>query len=567
MSRYTVGSRIGMGVVLWASAGGGALGQGACEVAKLLGKPGDQHGNGMALSGDTLVAGSSFDGAKGTKAGSATVYVRAGGVWVEQETLYATIPGSAMGSDAAIDDQFGLRVAVDQDTILVGAPFKDDGGNNATGFVYAFQRDEAGTPGVHADDSWICVQRLAASLGTQLLLDADFFGFDLLLRGDLAVVGAPSTSKAYVFNRSGGAWPATESQVLSPTGGTTAGFGSGLALSGATLFIGQQRWANGLGPDAGRVQVFELLMGTWQYAGDIRPLPGDEQAYAHFGGDLDADGDTLVAGAVSSEFASNKKGAVFVFRNTGAGWCAAQQEEKLQPTLMPELSAFGVALDLEGDRLITAAYLAGGAGGPTGADGPGEAYLYERTGSTWTAVPVQTLTPAGGSQHYGIRVALEGDTAAIGARQDSEGGSVAGAVFVYDLHAGSATSYGQGCPGSGGLVPVLSISGCPSPDPGNALHLAIADGAPGAFPILLLGLGPAAIPVPGTLGCTLLVQPILARLPFPPLSVAGGLDLDLVPPATAPIGATVTLQFFLLDVGLTTFFPYAATNAVELTFG
>jgi FG-GAP repeat protein len=93
----------------------------------------DQFGSSVAVSGETAVVGApNDDGVAGLDQGSAYVFVRSGGVWSQQQKLEA--------SDAASIDQFGFTVAISGETVVVGAP--NDGG--AAGFfqgsAYVFVR-------------------------------------------------------------------------------------------------------------------------------------------------------------------------------------------------------------------------------------------------------------------------------------------------------------------------------------------------------------------------------------------------------------------------------------------
>jgi len=92
---------------------------------------GDYFGWSVAVSGDTAVIGAvSDDHAGGTNAGSAYVFVRAGGVWTEQAKLTA--------SDATSSDQFGVSVALSGDTVVVGAQFDDHVFGSNSGAAYVF---------------------------------------------------------------------------------------------------------------------------------------------------------------------------------------------------------------------------------------------------------------------------------------------------------------------------------------------------------------------------------------------------------------------------------------------
>ena len=94
------------------------------EIQKLLagdGASGDDFGVAVAVDGDTAVIGARLDDDNGFDSGSAYVFTRDGiGVWTEQQKLTA--------SDGAAYDLFGMRVAVDGDTVVIGAEADDDDG-------------------------------------------------------------------------------------------------------------------------------------------------------------------------------------------------------------------------------------------------------------------------------------------------------------------------------------------------------------------------------------------------------------------------------------------------------
>jgi FG-GAP repeat len=106
------------------------------ETQKLTASDGatfDLFGWSVALSGSTLVVsargdtvGANFD------QGSVYVFNHRGGKWFEQQKLTA--------SDGAPIDEFGVKVAISGSTIVVGSPGDDIGGNSAQGSAYLFNR-------------------------------------------------------------------------------------------------------------------------------------------------------------------------------------------------------------------------------------------------------------------------------------------------------------------------------------------------------------------------------------------------------------------------------------------
>lgn len=129
--------------------------------------------------------------------------------------------------------------------------------------------------------------------------------------------------------------------------------------------------------------------------------------------------------------------------------------------------------------------------------------------------------------------------------------------------AGSAVSYGSGCPGTGGIVPTHGLLGCPTE--GNGVTFTLRDAAGDSLAILAFGAGRGNAPI--IPGCELLVQPVVSSIGGLPVSfgrVGGGmLDLPFVVPAL-PFSVTLTTQFFVLDSGAPR--GVAATNGVETTF-
>jgi len=89
----------------------------------------DYFGASVALDGDTLVVGAYWDDDKGSDSGSVYVFVRSGTTWTQQQKLVA--------NDGAASDRFGYSVAFDGDTLSVGAYWDDDKGSNS-GSVYVF---------------------------------------------------------------------------------------------------------------------------------------------------------------------------------------------------------------------------------------------------------------------------------------------------------------------------------------------------------------------------------------------------------------------------------------------
>jgi hypothetical protein len=130
---------------------------------------------------------------------------------------------------------------------------------------------------------------------------------------------------------------------------------------------------------------------------------------------------------------------------------------------------------------------------------------------------------------------------------------------------GYGDAYGAGLAGKGGIVPQLSVTGCPELNqPIAIVGTQIVGGAPG---VLALAAAPASIPL---FGGTLLVlpgSPTLAVFAAGAAGVAGAGQFTLPFTATDPslIGASVYLQARFLDAQAVQ--SVSLTNGLQVSFG
>ena len=139
-------------------------------------------------------------------------------------------------------------------------------------------------------------------------------------------------------------------------------------------------------------------------------------------------------------------------------------------------------------------------------------------------------------------------------------GTLIGDAFLKTELCGQPFAYGAGCPGSGGFVPALDLTGCPRSE--GSVTLSITGGLGGATSLLFLGIGQTSQPVGG--GCLLLVNPLPA-VGVLPLGGSGAGNGSISVPATIPMIAslaTIDLQAFVLDGGVP--IGFANTNGLEV---
>lgn len=154
-------------------------------------------------------------------------------------------------------------------------------------------------------------------------------------------------------------------------------------------------------------------------------LAPDGAALDKFGESVAISGNTIVVGAYQDDTGFTNGGSAYVYVRSGTTWTFQQ---KLTPALMAANDEFGNAVGITGDSIIVGAHFADL---PSNSDA-GAAYVFQRSGVTWTEI--QKLTPSGGplgGNNFGESVAMNGGRAVMGASGDNTPQTAAGAVYVY----------------------------------------------------------------------------------------------------------------------------------------
>lgn len=253
----------------------------------------------------------------------------------------------------------------------------------------------------------------------------DSYGITVAADGDDAFIGAPLDNEGLVFTpglvdvyrRDTAGW--SLHQTLAPNDGSSGDeFGRAIAADGDVVVIG----APAKNQRRGAAYVYRKSAGTWALEATL--LAADPQADASFGSAAAIDGDTVVIGAPGY---NQRRGAVYVFGRTGGAW---SQRSRLAPTPNATNDDFGVAVQLEGGKLLVGAPGSDTQGPP--ANNVGAAFFFEPAGDTWHQTqrlvrPVETA-----NQAFGVSLALSGDRAVVGAPYANVSGvSSAGAALTY----------------------------------------------------------------------------------------------------------------------------------------
>jgi len=264
----------------------------------------DEFGNAVSIDGDTIVVGAHDDNDRGSDSGSAYVFERTGTNWTQVRKLTA--------SDGSSDDEFGYSLAVQGDTLVVGARDHNGAGSDS-GAAYVFDRHQGGT------NQWGQVKKLTASNPSS----DDHFGTSVALDRDLIVVGSPSdnaldtdSGSAYLFRRHQGGsnqWGQIK-MLLASDGADSDRFGRSVGVDGDNVVVGASG-SNARGSDSGAAYLYARHAGgTNLWSQTEKFIPGNNSANGHFGFALSVRHDTLVVGAPNEEPPGGKEGTIYIYR-------------------------------------------------------------------------------------------------------------------------------------------------------------------------------------------------------------------------------------------------------------
>ena len=306
------------------------------------------------------------------------MFVRTGSTWTQQAYLKASNTGA--------NDNFGWSVALDGDTAVIGS---EEEGSAATGV-------DNTSPG-QADDS------------------------------------ASGSGAVYVFVRTGSSWA---QQAYVKASNTDAGdeFGSAVAVAGNTLAVGAQLessaatgvnstnpgQSDNTAPKSGAAYIFVRSGPTWTQQAYVKA--SNNQQITYFGSSIAISNDTVVVGEPGGDSA-------FVFVRSGSTW---SQQASLNASLS---GFFGFSVAISDDALIVGAPYDESAASGVNAPNPapttntvyrsGAAYLYVRSGSSWTQEAYLKASTPKVADLFGYGVGVSGTTLVVGATSS-------GALYVFE---------------------------------------------------------------------------------------------------------------------------------------
>lgn len=359
----------------------------------------DIFGAAVGIDGDTLIVGAPNDDVVDWDSGSAYIFTKSAGAWVQQQKL---VP-----ADAADGDAFGYSVAVSGDTAVIGACYDDTAGSDA-GAVYVFTRSGATwteQAELHADDA----------------MASDRFGSDVAIVGDTIAVSAPAdddmgdqSGSVYFFQGSGATWDQVD-KVTATDGSAWTFFGESIDLDADLDLIA--------GTDDGEAAyVFTHDAGGWAEQDKLVANGGEDGD--RFGYSVALSGETAIVGALYDDDMANDAGAAYIFGLTDTGWV---QQEKLTADTAGDTDQFGYAVEIEDGLAVVGARLTDDKGAEAGS-----LFAYTDDDGGWSEPTEIRAADGQAGDIFGTSLALDDGTVIGGASGDDDQGGASGSAYVLE---------------------------------------------------------------------------------------------------------------------------------------
>jgi hypothetical protein len=316
-----------------------------------------------------------------------------------------------------VNDRFAWALDIEGNTAAIGARTDDTASGIDSGSVTIYSRTPSG---------WSPVQTLlppansaSADFGNQVAID----GSTLAIAARTTRVGAVVNAGAvYIYRLSGATW-SLAATLTAPDPSPDAQFGHGLALSGGSVLIGALR-TNGAATRSGAVYVFRDNSIAWVF--DRKLFPADGAIDDGFGIAVATSGPYAVIGAPYVDTLGLDAGAIYIyFNNPISGW---GQTAKLLARDSGPADNFGELVAISDDHVL--------ANAPrhthSGVLHAGAAYTFRRTGATWYQQAKLTSNHPDANENFGFGIALDGGRALIGGFARPSGVlNGAGAAYIF----------------------------------------------------------------------------------------------------------------------------------------
>eukprot|EP01083_Nonionella_stella_P182296 655573_1 len=305
----------------------------------------DRFAWGLDVYGDYALIGAYGDNPKGTQSGSVYVFQQHDDQWNVTQRLFP--------DDGGYMDNFGRTVCVYDSYAFIAAPYDNDMGSDS-GSVYIYS---------NVDDIWT----QSVKLTPDDLTDNAFFGWDIAMYHDYALIGAPSwwgsspKGSAYFYQKVNDSW--TFVMKVSPDTPVTAGFGVSVAMWDDHAIIGAYEDTDDSGNITVSAYVYQKVNDIWSQTAKLIPSDGTSGE--------DMNGLPVSIYANYAVIGASYSNSIYIFENVNGVWTETQ-------SISGESSGdkFGRDVVMYGQYILVGAEAAN--------DGKGKGYAFKNINGTWS---------------------------------------------------------------------------------------------------------------------------------------------------------------------------------------
>ena len=257
----------------------------------------------------------------------------------------------------------------------------------------------------------------------------DWFGYDVAISDDYAIVGAHyededangasfkrNAGSAYIFKLSAGVW-VQQQKIVATDRAADNRFGYSVAIDGEYVIVG----AEGESSSAGAAYIFKRTGTTWTQQQKI--VAADRAADDQFGRSVSISGEYAIVGAESEDHdasggnTESLAGSAYIFKRTGTTWT---QQQKIVAADRGRYDYFGAAVAISGDHaLVGAHYEDHDANGTNFVANAGSVYTFKQTNGVWSQQQKIVASDAGAQDVFGYSLAISGEYAIVGAEGEN----------------------------------------------------------------------------------------------------------------------------------------------------
>jgi len=273
-----------------------------------------------------------------------------------------------------------------------------------------------------ADAAWQEQAKLLAQDGAAY----DYLGDSVSTDGDYVILGAPydddrgdDSGSAYIFKRDEREW-IPQAKLITSDGLANDRFGYSVCISGNYAIVGAPYDDDG-GTDSGSAYIFRRSGTSWTQQAKLTAPDGATEDL--FGTAVSISGDYAIVGVHYDDDRGDASGSAYIFRRSGTSWLP---QAKLTASDGSAYDEFGCSVSISGDYAIVGAIRGDSRGLECGC-----AYIFIRSGTTWTQQAKLVAPDAEADDKFGFSVSINGDFAIVGVIFDDPKRTDSGSAYIF----------------------------------------------------------------------------------------------------------------------------------------